>query len=91
MLLAVIRVLESVYVALVTAGSPAANHVRHQITETNARNNATAWTALFVITWPGNVNVRKDTQVKGQFALPFNHLPMIPKIHDNAIYYGNTN
>lgn len=39
---AVIRVLESVSVALVTAESRAANRVRRQITETNARNNATA-------------------------------------------------
>lgn len=86
MLLAVIRVLESVSVALVTAGSRAANHVRRQITETNAKNSVTAWTALFVITWLGNVSVRKDTQVKGQFALP-----LIPYIHDdNVIYYGIT-
>lgn len=39
---AVIRVLESVSVALVTAESRAANLVRRQITETNARNSATA-------------------------------------------------
>lgn len=39
---AVIRVLESVSVALVTAGSRAANHVRRQITETNAKNSVTA-------------------------------------------------
>lgn len=47
---AVIRVLESVTVALVTAGSRAANHVRRQITETDAKKNATASMALFVIT-----------------------------------------